>query len=71
LNADDKECIETASDEQIVTRGSETIEIEITVDNKNTTVTMTDVHYCPESNSNLIFLDVLKAKGFDFLDQKD
>jgi hypothetical protein len=22
-------------------------------------------------NSNLIFLDVLKAKGFDFLDRKD
>ncbi len=38
LNADDIECIETASDEQIETRESETIEIEMTVDDKNTTV---------------------------------
>jgi hypothetical protein len=70
LNADDIECIETASDEQIETRGSETIEIEMTVNDKNTTVTMTDVHYCLELNSNLISLDVLKAKRFDFLDRK-
>jgi hypothetical protein len=70
LNADDIECIETASDEQIETRESETIEIEITVDDKNTTVTMTDVHYCLELNSNLISLDVLKIKRFDFIDRK-
>jgi regulator of RNase E activity RraB len=71
LNADDIECIETASDEQIKIRESETIEIEMTVDDKNTTVTMTDVHYSLELNSNLISLDVLKAKRFDFLDRKD
>jgi hypothetical protein len=71
LNADDIECIETTSDEQIKTRESETIEIEMTVDDKNITVTMTDVHYCFELNSNLISLDVLKAKRFDFLDRKN
>jgi hypothetical protein len=71
LNEDVIECIETASDEQIETRGSGTIEIEMTVDDKNITVTMTDVHYCLELNSNLISLDVLKAKKFDFLDRKD
>jgi hypothetical protein len=71
LNADVIECIETVSDEQLETRGSETIEIEMTVDDKNTTVTMTDVHYCLELNSNLISLDVLKAKRFDFLDRKN
>jgi hypothetical protein len=70
LNADDIECIETASGEQIMTRGSGTIEIEMTVDDKNTTVTVTDVHYCLELNSNLISLDVLKAKEFDFLGRK-
>jgi hypothetical protein len=71
LNADDIECIETASGEQIETRGSETVEIEMTVDDKNTTLTMTDVHYCLELNSNLISLGVLKAKRFDFLDRKN
>ncbi len=71
LNADDIECIEIASDEQIKTRESETIEIEMTVDDKNTTVTMTNIHYCLELNSNLISLDVLKAKKFDFLSRKN
>jgi hypothetical protein len=71
LNENVIECIETANDEQIETRGSETIEIEMTVDDKNITVTMTDVHYCFELNSNLISLDVLKAKRFDFLDRKN
>jgi hypothetical protein len=71
LNADVIECIETVSDEQIKTRESKTIEIEMTVNDKNTTVTMTDVHYCLELNSNLISFDVLKAKKFDFLDRKN
>jgi hypothetical protein len=71
LNVDDIECIETTNDEQIKTRESKTIEIEMIVNDKNIIVTMTDVHYCFELNSNLIFFDVLKAKEFDFLDRKD
>jgi hypothetical protein len=71
LNADDIECIETTNDEQIKTRESETIEIEMIVNDKNIIVTMTDVYYYFELNSNLISLDVLKAKRFDFLDRKN
>jgi hypothetical protein len=41
------------------------------VDDKNISVTMSNVHYCLELNSNLISLDVLKAKRFDFRDRKD
>jgi hypothetical protein len=71
LNENVIECIETVNDEQIETRESETIEIEMIVNDKNTIVTMTNVHYCLELNSNLISLDVLKAKEFDFLDRKN
>jgi hypothetical protein len=71
LNADVIEWIETVNDEQIKTRRTETIDLEMMIDDKNINATMSDVHYCLELNSNLIFLDVLKAKKFDFRDRKD
>jgi Fic family protein len=71
LNTDVIEWIETANDEQIETRETETIRLEMNVADKNISVTMSDVHYCLELNSNLISLDVLEAKKFDFRDRKD
>jgi hypothetical protein len=71
LNENVTECIETANDEQIKTRETETIDLEMIVNDKNISATMSDVHYCLELNSNLISLDVLKAKKFDFRDRKD
>ncbi len=71
LNVDVIEWIETANDEQIKTRGTGTIRLEMNVADKNISVTMSDVHYCLELNSNLISLSVLEAKKFDFRDRKD
>lgn len=59
LNTDDTELIETASDEQIETRVSGKIDLEMTIDGKNTSATVSNVHYCPELDSNLISLGVL------------
>ncbi len=71
LNENVIECIETANDEQIETRETETIDLEMIVNDKNINATMSNVHYCLELNSNLISFDVLKEKRFDFRDRKD
>jgi hypothetical protein len=71
LNVDVIERIETTNDEKIKTRETKTIRLKMIIVKKNINVTMSDVHYCFELNSNLIFLDVLKAKRFDFRDRKN
>ncbi len=65
LNGDNTELIETASGEQIETRGSGTIDLEV---GKNSRVTVSKVHYCPELNSNLLSLGVLvlEERGLNF-----
>ncbi len=71
LNADVIEWIETANDKQIKTRETKTIRFKMIVADKNINVTMLNVYYCLELDSNLISLDVLKAKKFDFRDRND
>ncbi len=66
LNDDDIETIETASEEKIETRKSGTIDLEMTINDQNTSATISNVHYCPELDSNLILLGVLEVKRFEF-----
>jgi hypothetical protein len=66
-NLDDNiETIETISDEKIETRESDIIDLKMIINDQNTNVTMSNVHYCSELDSNLISLEILKAKGFEF-----
>ena len=63
---DDTELIETVSDEQIETRESGTIDLKMIIDDKIISVTISNVHYCLELDSNLISLEVLEVKDFEF-----
>ncbi len=63
---DQIEMIERVSDEQIKTRDANTIDLEMTIDEQNSSVNVSKVHYCLEMNSNLSSLGVLEAKGFEF-----
>ncbi len=65
---DDIETIETANDEKIDTRKSNTIDLKMIIDDQKTSVTILNVHYCLELDSNLISLEVLKIKNFEFKD---
>jgi hypothetical protein len=58
--------IETISDEQIETRDADTIELERTISDRNSSATVTNVHYCLEMDSNLLSLGIFEAKGFEF-----
>jgi hypothetical protein len=66
------EWIETATGQQIQTRGAGTINLDVILDdgehtNKaSTNVHLHDVHYCPEVDSNLLSLGVLEEKGLTF-----
>ncbi len=51
LNTDDTELIETANDEQIETRDTEDVDLD--VDNERN-IFLLNVHYCFELDSNLI-----------------
>jgi hypothetical protein len=66
LNDDDIETIETISDEKIDTRKSGFIDLKMIIDDQNTSVTISNVHYCFELDSNLISLEVLEIKSFEF-----
>ncbi len=68
---DDIETIETANDEKIETRKSGTIDLKMIINDQNTNVTISNVHYCFELDSNLISLEVLEVKSFEFRSQND
>jgi hypothetical protein len=68
LNNDDTELIEIASDEQIETR--ETEDVDLDADNERNII-LSNVHYCLELDSNLISLDLLESKEFDFRAKND
>jgi hypothetical protein len=63
LNSDDTELIEIVSDEQIETRETENVDLD--ADNERDII-LSNAHYCSELDSNLISLDLLESKGFDF-----
>jgi hypothetical protein len=71
LNDDDIETIETVSDEKIDTRKSGTIDLKMIINDQITSVTISNVHYCFELDSNLISLGILKAKRFEFRGRND
>ncbi len=68
---DDIETIETANDEKIETRRSDIIDLKMIISDQNTNVTISNVHYCFELDSNLISLKMLKAKRFEFKNLND
>ncbi len=68
LNSDDTELIEIVNDEQIETR--ETEDVDFDADNERDII-LSNVHYCFELDSNLISLDLLESKGFDFRAKND
>jgi hypothetical protein len=68
---DDIETIETANDEKIETRESDIIDLKIIIDDKVINVTILNVHYCFELDSNLISLEVLETKRFEFRSLND
>jgi hypothetical protein len=63
LNSNDTELIEIVNDEQIKTRETENVDLD--ADNKKDII-LSNVHYCLELDSNLISLDLLESKEFDF-----
>ncbi len=63
LNSDDTELIEIVSNEQIETRKTEDVDLD--ADNERNII-LSNVHYCFELDSNLISLDLLESKEFDF-----
>jgi hypothetical protein len=67
----DTETIETANDENIETRRSDIIDLKMIINDQNTSVTISNVHYCFELDSNLISLEVLEIKRFEFRDLND
>jgi hypothetical protein len=68
LNSDDTELIEIVSDEQIETR--ETEDVDLDADNEKYII-LSNIHYCLELDSNLISLDLLESKEFDFRAKND
>jgi hypothetical protein len=68
LNSDDTELIEIVSGEQIETR--ETEDVDLDADNERDII-LSNVHYCLELDSNLISLDLLESKEFDFRAKND
>ncbi len=68
---DDIETIETISDEKIETRKSDTIDLKMIIDRKITSITILNVHYCPELDLNLISLEVSEIKKFQFRSLND
>jgi hypothetical protein len=68
LNIDDIELIEIANDEQIETRELEDVDLDV---NNERDIILLNVHYCFELDSNLIFLDLLESKKFDFRVKND
>jgi hypothetical protein len=68
FNSDDTELIEIASDEQIETR--ETEDVDLDADNERNII-LSNVHYYLELDSNLISLDLLESKEFDFRAKND
>lgn len=67
---DQSQWIETTSDEQIATHEAGTINLDITLNSKNTNIHLHNVYFCFELDSNLLFLGALEAKGFEFHDRK-
>ncbi len=68
---DDIETIETVNDEKIETLKSNTIDLKMIIDDQNISVTISNVYYCFKLNSNLISLEVLEAKKFEFRSLND
>ncbi len=71
LNDDDIETIKTISDEKIETRKSSIIDLKMIINDQNINVTISNVHYCFELDSNLISLEVLEIKRFEFRSLND
>ncbi len=68
LNSDDTELIEIVSDEQIETRETEDVDLDA---HNETSIILSKIHYCLELDSNLISLDLLESKEFDFRAKND
>jgi hypothetical protein len=71
LNDNDTEIIETANNEKIKTRKLDIVDLKMIIDEKPTNVTISNIHYCLKLDSNLISLDVLEAKRFEFRDRNN
>ena len=67
---DQYELIETVSGELIKTRGAGTINLDVLIDGRVTSVDLMNVHYCPEIDSNLLSLGILEAKDFEFVGRR-
>ncbi len=65
---DNIETIETVNDEKMNTRESDIIDLKIIINDQNINVTMSNVYYCFELDSNLIVVKILKIKNFEFRD---
>lgn len=61
-----REIIETPNRKVLYTRGAGTVAFEIMINNTFFYVHLKNVHYCPETISNLLSLGIFKAKGFEF-----
>ena len=58
--------IETADGTILKTQGAGTMDLYIFVENKELLIHLSNVHYLPDLDANLISLDVLKGKGCKF-----
>lgn len=67
---DQYEWIETVSGELIKTCGAGTINLDVSIDGRDTSVYLLNVHYCPKIDSNLLCLGILEAKDFEFVGRR-
>ena len=58
--------IETADGTVLKTQGAGTIDLHVLVENKEMLIQLSNVHYLPELDANLISLGVLEGKGCEF-----
>ena len=59
--------IDSANDIVLRTQGAGTIDLHVLIENGHMHIELSNVHYLPKLNANLISLEVLKRKGVSFV----